>query len=288
MLSPKKLANHRLLSLDAYRGMTMFLLLAEASLVYAAFTNYFSENSLGGHFIEQFHHHPWNGLRFWDLIQPFFMFIVGVAMPFSLNSRLKRGDSWNDAFKHILRRCFLLFLFGTGLHCVYSGEIVFELWNVLTQLSFTIVVAFLLMQFSWKTQLGASILILILAELLYRVYDPSAPFIKDQNFGSWLDMILMGKINDGGFVIRQIGPAKSKAINHCRSGRTSSRLWARPTRYYTHYKKDRNHILCSSFWRMGYLGASIFLLASRYERRQIMDTFIYDCRSQLYFYLSLC
>ncbi len=54
------------------------------------------------------------------------------------------------------------------------------------------------MQFPWKTQLGASILILILAEVLYRSYDPSAPFVKDQNFGSWLDMILMGKIDDGG------------------------------------------------------------------------------------------
>ncbi len=188
----------RLLSLDAYRGLTMFLLMAEAAFVYQAFTAYFSPDSIGGHIIHQFHHHPWNGLRFWDLIQPFFMFIVGVAMPFSLQSRLKKGDSWQDAFKHILRRCFLLLLFGTGLHCVYSGQIVWELWNVLTQLSFTILVAFLLMRFPWKTQLIVSILFLILTEFLYRNYAPSAPFVKDQNFGSWMDLILMGKINDGG------------------------------------------------------------------------------------------
>lgn len=192
------LSNNRLLSLDTYRGLTMFLLLAEAALVYHALTDYFSEGTLVANIIQQFHHHPWNGLRFWDLIQPFFMFIVGVAMPFSLRSRLKRGDTWNDAFQHILRRCLLLFLFGTGLHCVYSGQMVWELWNVLTQLSFTILVTFLLMRLPTKVQLTASILVLVLTEILYRSYDPATPFIKDQNFGSWLDLLLMGKIDDGG------------------------------------------------------------------------------------------
>jgi len=187
----------RLYSLDVYRGITMFLLMAEAAMVYSALTDYFPDG-VGHQIIQQFHHHPWNGLRFWDLIQPFFMFIVGVAMPFSLKSRLKKGADWNQVFKHILRRCFLLLLFGTGLHCVYSGQIVWELWNVLTQLSFTILVAFLLMRFSWKTQLGASLTFLLLTEILYRSYDPTAPFIKDQNFGSWMDLLLMGKINDGG------------------------------------------------------------------------------------------
>ena len=194
----KPLPNNRLVSLDAYRGITMFLLIAEAAGVYAAFTGYFSEDSLGGHIMRQFHHHPWAGLRFWDLIQPFFMFIVGVAMPFSLRSRLNRGDSWNEAFRHILTRCFLLLLFGVGLHCVYRDRLVWELWNVLTQLSFTILVTFLLMRFRWQTQLAASILFLLLTEILYRTYDPAAPFVKDQNFGSFMDMVLMGKINPGG------------------------------------------------------------------------------------------
>ena len=192
------LPSNRLTSLDAYRGLTMFLLVAEAAGVYAAFSGYFSEDSLGGQIIRQFHHHPWAGLRFWDLIQPFFMFIVGVAMPFSLRSRLKRGDSWGEAFRHILIRCFLLLLFGVGLHCIYRDQLVWELWNVLTQLSFTILVTFLLMQSKWQTQLAASLAFLLLTEILYRTYDPAAPFVKDQNFGSYMDMVLMGKINNGG------------------------------------------------------------------------------------------
>ena len=195
--TPDNMKN-RLLSLDAYRGLTMFFLMGEAALMYEALLHLFPEgNSLHGLAL-QLHHHPWNGLRFWDLIQPFFMFIVGVAMPFSLRSRLTKGDSWNDAFRHILWRCGLLFLFGTGLHCVYAGKLVWELWNVLTQLSFTILVTFLLMRTPWKVQLAASIFLLALTEILYRSYAPQAPFVMDQNFGSYMDLILMGKLNNGG------------------------------------------------------------------------------------------
>ncbi|WP_020569381.1 acyltransferase family protein [Neolewinella persica] len=188
----------RLLSLDAYRGITMFLLLAEAALVYGTITQYFPEESTGAAIMQQFHHHPWNGLRFWDLIQPFFMFIVGVAMPFSLASRERKGATWNQSFQHILRRCFLLLCFGVGLHWVYNGHPVWELWNVLTQLSFTILLTFLILRWDWKKQLGVALACLVLTEVLYRLYDPAAPFVKDQNFGSWLDMVLMGKINGGG------------------------------------------------------------------------------------------
>lgn len=190
-------SSKRLLSLDAFRGLTMFLLMGEAARVYASLTEA-SQGSGFGILMMQFHHHPWNGLRFWDLIQPFFMFIVGVAMPFSYRSRRKRGDSQAAIRNHILYRCLLLFLFGTGLHCVYNHALVWELWNVLTQLSFTILVAYFLMRFSWKWQLSASVLLLVLTEILYRAYDPAAPFVKDANFGSYLDMILMGKINNGG------------------------------------------------------------------------------------------
>ena len=197
-MEPAPLSENRLISLDVFRGITMFLLIAEAALVYNAFTDYFETGSFGAAIFKQFHHHPWNGLRFWDLIQPFFMFIVGVAMPFSLKKRMSKGSTWGQSFRHILSRCGILFLLGTGLHCIYSGKLVWELWNVLTQLSFTVLVTFLLMRYSIKWQLIASGIFLILTEIFYRSYDPAAPFVLDQNFGSWMDMVLMGKINDGG------------------------------------------------------------------------------------------
>ena len=43
-------------------------------------------------------HASWNGWGFADLIFPFFVFIVGVAMPYSLEGRLARGDSRGKLF----------------------------------------------------------------------------------------------------------------------------------------------------------------------------------------------
>jgi len=190
----------RLVSLDAYRGITMFLLIAESALIYRGLLELYPEGTwLHGFFI-QFTHHPWNGLRFWDLIQPFFMFIVGVAMPFSLNRRLAQSEDRKKVTQHILRRCLLLFLFGTGLHCFYSKALVFELWNVLTQLSFTILFTYLFIKKPFKVQLLVSVGLLVLTEVLFRIYQPESPFVKGENFGSFTDMLLMGKINNGGWV----------------------------------------------------------------------------------------
>ncbi len=190
----------------------MFLLAAEAAHVYLSIGDASGEGSIGSMIMSQFHHHPWNGLRFWDLIQPFFMFIVGVAMPFSLRSRMKKGASWQEAFRHILKRCFLLFLFGTGLYAIAAGELTLELWNVLTQLSFTILVTFLLMRYSIKIQLIASMAFLLLTEILYRSYDPAAPYVAGENFGSWLDMILMGKLSGGHWVAVNCLPTAAHTI----------------------------------------------------------------------------
>ena len=193
--------SERLLSLDLFRGMTMFLLVAEGTELWSVLV----QEPVAGTFLEsffrQFHHHPWNGLRFWDLVQPFFMFIVGVAMPFSYAKRLERGSSKKQFTRHIVLRSLILLALGVGLHCVYRHKLVWELWNVLSQLSVTILIAYFLMRYKWTTQIAVSIGLLVLTEILYRTFPLEGynqPFVKDHNFGSWMDMVLMGKINDGG------------------------------------------------------------------------------------------
>jgi hypothetical protein len=49
-------------------------------------------------------------------------------------------------FRHVLKRSLLLLLMGVGLRCIYSGELRWKLWNVLAQLSFTYLVAFVVMR----------------------------------------------------------------------------------------------------------------------------------------------
>ena len=193
----------RLYSLDFFRGLTMFLLIAEGTHIYNLMVDPIFEGTFIAAIGNQFHHHPWNGLRFWDLIQPFFMFIVGVAMPFSFARRWDRGDSWTNTCKHAVRRSFLLLLFGWALYCIEPGKITFELWNVLAQLSFTYLVAFLMMRKASKTQLIFTFGLLLLTELLYRFWPVEGynfPFVPDQNFGSYIDMLLMGKLSKGHWV----------------------------------------------------------------------------------------
>ena len=193
----------RLLSLDVFRGITMFLLIAEGAGVYDALQEFNPDSALVSGIITQFTHHPWNGLHFWDLVQPFFMFIVGVAMPFALAKRWKRGERWERTFRHVLYRSALLLLLGVGLHCIYSGELVWELWNVLAQLSFTYLVAFLMMRQSTWTQLSFTFALLLFTELAYRFWAVpgfSQPFTPDHNFGSYMDLVLMGKLSGGHWV----------------------------------------------------------------------------------------
>jgi predicted acyltransferase len=191
----------RLLSLDFFRGLTMFLLVAEGTGLWWTLV----QDPIRGTFLEsffiQFEHHPWHGLRFWDLIQPFFMFIVGVAMPFSFQKRVSQGESYNSIKWHIIQRSFILLAFGVGLHCGYNKKLVWELWNVLSQLSVTIPIAFFLMKYPNRVQLTVSLFLLLITDLLYRFFPLEGynqSWIIDKNFGSWMDMILMGKLNNGG------------------------------------------------------------------------------------------
>ena len=194
-------SSRRLLSLDAYRGLTMFLLVASGAGVFRALRDPFYSDSFLGPLLIQFTHHQWNGLYFWDLVQPFFMFIVGVAMPFAFLKRMERGDSSSQRIKHVLYRSFMLLFLGVFLHSFGANQPVWELWNVLTQLAFTYLVAYLMMNKGTKTQIGFTISLLILTEIFYRLWNIPGfdqSFVMDHNFGSWMDMVLMGKINNGG------------------------------------------------------------------------------------------
>src|SRR5262245_18979106 len=93
----------RLFSLDAYRGFIMLLLVSEGFGV-GVLQHYPNWAWLGA----QFDHSAWEGCTFWDLIQPAFTFMVGVAMPFSLARRAAEGASTWQVFRHVAWRCFLL------------------------------------------------------------------------------------------------------------------------------------------------------------------------------------
>ena len=205
----------RLMSLDFFRGFTMFLLIAESTRIYDLLVAPELNGTVISAIGTQFHHHPWNGLRFWDLIQPFFMFNVGVAMPFSIGKRWERGDSWAATFGHALQRSLLLLFFGWALYCIGPGRLTFELWNVLAQLSFTYLVAFLMMRKSSQMQIVFTFVLLVITELAYRLWPVpgfNEPFVPDHNFGSYMDLLLMGKLSQGHWVAVNAVPTSAHTM----------------------------------------------------------------------------
>ncbi|HLK28595.1 MAG TPA: hypothetical protein VKT28_08440 [Puia sp.] len=200
---PNQQSSQRLLSLDFLRGLIMVLLALESTGLYEHLFNATKDQTLLNNFFLQFQHHPWNGLRFWDLIQPSFMFMAGVAMAFSLTKQYSQGATWNQSFKKALRRSFWLFFWGVLDYAVRKTGLSFELWDVLTQLSFTTLVAFLIFRWSTAAQIITCIALLLLTEILFRftnVPNFNQPFVDQHNFGNYVDLLLMNKINDGGWV----------------------------------------------------------------------------------------
>lgn len=204
----------RLASLDFYRGLIMVLLMAESTGLYEDFDQITKGTAIHP-FVLQFFHHPWHGLHFWDLIQPGFMFIAGVAMAFSLHKQTAQGISRRQQAGKALKRSGWLFFWGVLDYAVRGDHLSFELWDVLTQLSFTLLLAFLI--FRWKTghQLLFSVGLLVLTECLYRFTDIpgfNQPFTDQHNFGNYVDLILMNKINSGGWVAINCIPTAAHTI----------------------------------------------------------------------------
>ena len=121
------LAPQRLMSLDALRGFDMFWIIGADSLVYALSRiadglhgRTEGEGSLlyrmVKHLAEQLEHVAWEGFRFYDLIFPLFVFMVGASIVFSL-TKLVEQEGRTSAVKRVIRRGLLLFVVGI----FYSG-----------------------------------------------------------------------------------------------------------------------------------------------------------------------
>lgn len=206
MLTPPPPTEHplpyRLLSLDFMRGLIMVLLALESAGLYEHLTAA-SSNPMGQSLLEQFFHHPWNGLRFWDLVQPAFMFMAGVAMAYSLHRQQQKGYTWAASFRKTLRRSWWLFFWGVFDYAVTPDGLKFLLWDVLTQLAFTTLLAFLIYNWSYTAQALVCAGLLLLTEGLYRFTDIPGfdqPFTNGHNFGNYMDLQLMNVINNDGWV----------------------------------------------------------------------------------------
>ena len=88
------LSKARLASIDAYRGLVMFLMLAEV-LRFSAVSDARPGSVFWRFLCDQQTHAAWTGCSLHDLIQPGFFFLVGVVLPFSIARRQSSGQTFS-------------------------------------------------------------------------------------------------------------------------------------------------------------------------------------------------
>ena len=133
----------RNVAVDAYRGFVMLLMMAEV-LRLARVARAFPESWFWGFLAYHQSHVPWAGCSLHDTIQPGFSFLVGVALPYSIASRLARGGTFGRMFLHALWRSLLLIALGIFLRSASSNQTNFTFEDTLTQIGLGYWILFLL------------------------------------------------------------------------------------------------------------------------------------------------
>jgi predicted acyltransferase len=195
---PKAAESQRYLALDAFRGFIMLILVSDGFGLAALA----KRNPAFIGIADQFDHRPWEWIAFWDLIQPAFMFMVGVAMPFALARRLEQGATQRQLFRHVAIRSLRLLLMSQILLSIKRDELFFQLTNVLAQIAITYFLCFLIMKLPFRWQAVVAALILIGHWALYVMFPGTegAFYSKTTNIGAMIDHYVFGSVNSGYWV----------------------------------------------------------------------------------------
>jgi predicted acyltransferase len=150
----------RNIAVDAYRGLVMLLMMGEVmrfAAVYRAFPTSLFWRVLA--FNQT--HVEWAGMGLHDMIQPSFTFLVGVALPYSIASRVRKGETFALQLGHALWRSLLLIVLGIFLRSIGKPITYFTFEDTLTQIGLGYTFAFLLYfcRPRWQWIAFASILI---------------------------------------------------------------------------------------------------------------------------------
>ncbi|HMJ61299.1 MAG TPA: hypothetical protein VK493_06020, partial [Bryobacteraceae bacterium] len=229
----------RNVAMDAYRGMVMLLMMAEI-LEFGHIARAFPGNWFWGILGYNQTHVEWAGFSLHDLIQPSFSFLVGVALPYSIASRLRKGGTFPNLFGHALWRSFLLVALGIVLRSLHHRQAYFTFEDTLTQIGLGYPILFLLGFRSRRWQWGALAAILTgywLAWALYPVGTPinwshnfsgfAAHWNKGDNLGNAFDQWFLNLFprvapfvaNDGGYLTLSFIPTLGTMILGLAAGR---------------------------------------------------------------------
>src|ERR1041385_2832663 len=172
----------RNVAIDAYRGLVMFLMMAEVLRLARVAANY-----PGNWFwsVLAFHqtHSEWIGCSLHDIIQPSFSFLVGVALPYSIASRLAKGGTFGKMFAHALWRSLILIALGVFLRSLNREMTNFTFEDTLSQIGFGYPFLFLLGFRSPRWQWSAFGVIMFGYWLAWALYPAPGPDFNWQAVG---------------------------------------------------------------------------------------------------------
>src|SRR3954470_1393007 len=102
--------SERLYSLDALRGFDMFWIMGAEEIFHGLYR--VTGSPFWGTISTELTHPDWNGFHFYDLIFPLFLFIAGVATPYSVGRELEKGKSRTQLLMRVIKRGLILVLLG--------------------------------------------------------------------------------------------------------------------------------------------------------------------------------
>jgi predicted acyltransferase len=196
---PKSPRTERLLSIDALRGFDMFWIIGGDRLAEAI--GKWWGTPAAAELADQFEHVEWEGFRFYDLIFPLFLFVVGAVLPFSLSKYRTGEHPKTAALGRVARRVVLLFVLGL----IYSGLLQFQfpmrMTGVLQRIAICYGSAAVIFLFSSARAQAILVAAILLGYWAVLTFVPApetgkaADFAKETNLAGYLDRhYLPGKI----------------------------------------------------------------------------------------------
>ncbi len=159
----------RVVSMDAYRGFVMFLMMAEV-MEFARVAAKLPGNAFWAFLGRHQSHVEWTGCSLHDLIQPSFSFLVGVALPFSLLRRKAEGQPEWQRTLHAFWRALLLVFLGVFLRSVGSEHPNWTFEDTLSQIGLGYGFLYILAHRSVRVQWGALAVLLVGYWLAFALY----------------------------------------------------------------------------------------------------------------------
>ncbi len=164
----------RVISIDAFRGLVMFLMLAEAMRLWTLH-DAFPASRFWAFVAFNTTHVPWQGCSLHDLIQPAFSFLAGASLPFSIASRRARGERFPRMLGHAVWRSLILIFLGIFLRSLERPQTYWTFEDTLTQIGLGYTFLFLLAFAPLRAQAAAFVAILVAFWAAFAAYPAPGP-----------------------------------------------------------------------------------------------------------------